>query len=378
MNTSSIIDVARQDLPFPRLVTLTPLVVACLAAAFLMLFPLPARAQPAGAPRAVGGSVERVGSFQRADAPLDAPPAASAPAQRANPLAPGRPLQAPPPTQYPRSGNMPSPVDLVNEAIDQAAPLTAEEVRRFRSQLVQRQGALTENVTGRAPPKATTQIYNVDLSPGATPPVIRVEVAQGAIVSFLDATGKPWPARVADNFAPKSLTVSQFTEHQLSLGTGSTFPINVSVAVALEGLPTAITFSVISGQSKVDSQVHMIIPRYRDGVPPEVGVLRGQPTLNSRDLLSFLLRTPPQEARPLVVEGVPGVMAWQISSSRMVVRSASKVASGYFTTQGPQGLGDGTEVYELPLSPQIQFIYGDRMVAARVSGFTVGGFGGGK
>lgn len=342
-----------------------------------------AAAQAPGSAQQVGPGVDRVGNFQQRQqaqaggdvAPLV--PAQAGAANKSNPLAPGKPMA---PQPYPQRGDMPSPVlnqqpNLVNETIDQVAPLTADEVIKLRKELTTRQKALTENVSGRAPAKTSTQIYNIDLSPGAVPPVVRIEVAQGSIISFLDATGKPWPARVADNFAPKLLTVSQFTEHQLSVGTGSSNPINVSVAVALEGLPTAITFSVISGQSKVDSQVHMVIPKYRDGAPPEVGALRGQPSLNSRDLLSFLLRTPPQDAKPLTVEGVPGVLAWQIAKDRMVVRSANKVVSGYFRAQGPQGLGDGTEVYEMPLSPQVSFIYNDRMVSAKVSGFTVGGFG---
>lgn len=330
-------------------------------------------AQVAGTPQSVGASVDRVGGYRSLDAPPVKPGAAAPQATQ-----PGKPVAVPPaPTQYPKGPTMPSPeVNLVNEALDQAAPLTPAEVLLLRRKLTERREALSENVTGRAPAKATTQIYNIDLSPGATPPVIRIEVNQGAIVSFLDAAGKPWPARVADNFAPRAMTVSQFTEHQLSIGTGSTFPINVSVAVALEGLTTAVTFTVISGQSKVDSQVMMVVPKYRDGVPPEVGALGGQPSLGSKDLVDFLLRTPPKSAKLLTVEGVPGVMAWQVSSSRMVIRSTNKVASGYF--RGHQGVGDGTEVYEVPLSPRVSFIYEDRMVFAKISGFTIGTFGGEK
>lgn len=361
-----------------------------IAAALFGAWPTESFAQVAGAPQSLGDSVGRVGGFKQNE---PSPQTQTAPTQPVSspamqnlqtsgkvalPVQPGKPVAAPVPLPYPRGAAMPSPteVNLVNETLEQVAPLTPAEVLDLRRKLTQRKEALTENVSGRAPAKATTQIYNVDLSPGATPPVIRIEVSQGAIVSFLDAAGKPWPARVADNFAPRAMTVSQFTEHQLSIGTGSAVPINVSVAVALEGLPTAVTFSVISGQAKVDSQVMMMIPRYRDGIPPEVGALGGQPSLNSRDLVDFLLRTPPRASRALTVEGVPGVMAWQTSPTRMVIRSSNKVASGYF--RGHQGVGDGTEVYEVPLSPQVSFIYQDRMVFARISGFVVGTFGGDK
>jgi intracellular multiplication protein IcmK len=276
---------------------------------------------------------------------------------------------APAPAPYPRG--MPAPnVNLVNEAIDRAAPLTPEEVRALRKELGARKTAMTENVTGRSPARPTTTIYNVDLSPGATPPVVRVEQGQGSIVSFLDAAGHPWPARVADNFGPGGLTVSQFTEHQLSIGTSSATPINAGVAVALEGLPVAITFSVISGQTHVDSQVHMVLPRYRGGAPNGVGVMRGEPSLAAGELMAFLLRTPPATARSLTVEGLPGALAWQISPSRMVLRTAALVTTGYFRSQG---LGDGTVVYELPLSPVVRVVVEDQLRPVRLGGFITGG-----
>ena len=318
------------------------LAVAAACALLLTTLSLPAFAQVAGAPQALGDNVGRVGGYKQAEPtatavqPLNQPatPATSAAMQNLQsggkvlpPTQPGKPITPPAPTQYPKGPTMPSPeVNLVNEAIDQVAPLTPAELLDLRRKLTVRKEALSENVTGRAPAKTQTQIINIDLSPGGAPPDIHIEVNQGAIISFLDAAGKPWPARVADNFAPKAMTVSQFTEHQLSIGTGSPTPIKVSVAVALEGLPTAVTFTVLSGQKTVDSQVMMVVPRYRDGVPPEVGALGGQPSLNSRDLVDFLLRTPPKAARVLTVEGVPGVMAWQTSSTRMVIRSTNKVA----------------------------------------------------
>lgn len=313
---------------------------------------------------------------------------ASPPAQQ---VQPGRPMSAPTttvvtqprPQPYPNNSNMPAPtlsggpVDLVNEGVERIAPLTPAEIRRMKQMLGERTDALSENMSGRPPAKPMTQIYNLDLSPGATPPVIRVEVGQGSIVSFVDASGKPWPCRFADGFNPKKLSLTQFTEHQLSISTNSPTPINVGVAVALEGLATPITFSVLSGQPAIDAQVKMVVPQFKDGAPPDLGSMAGQPSLNASNLNLYLLRTPPKEARALNVEGAPGVMAWQISASRMVVRSSAKVVSGYFRGTGPAGIGDGTEVYEMPLSPKVFLVQGDKYMSATFSGFTVGGGSGG-
>ena len=344
--------------------------VALAVASAAVLCPQTATAQTGGLPTSISTGVSRVGSgvaapansaqgavAQQQQGQGATAPTAQAPAQRPRP---------PAPTPMPSPAMGPA---LINEALDNTNPLTSDEVRTLRRELEVRKGALTENISGRAPPRPTTSIFNLDLSPGVTPPVVRVEVGQGSIVSFLDAAGRPWPARVADNFSPSVLTLSQFTEHQLSIGTTSGIPINAGVAVALEGVPVAITFSVISGQPVVDTQVHMVIPQYRNGAPPGVGVLRGEPSLTAGDLMSYLLRTPPVGARKLTVDGLPGALAWQVSPNRMVLRVKEMVASGAFRVQG---IGDGTFAYELPLSPQVRVVQGDRFSSIRISGFTPG------
>jgi intracellular multiplication protein IcmK len=289
------------------------------------------------------------------------------------PMAAAQAGRAQGPGQLPGQPPMPSPLmppNLVNEVIESATPLSADELRTLRKELEVRKAAMTENISGRAPPRPTTSIYNLDLSPGSTPPVVRIEVGHGSIISFLDAAGRPWPAKVADNFSPTGLTLSQFTEHQLSIGTISSTPINAGVAVALEGIPVAITFSVISGQSMVDAQVHMVLPQYKGGTPPGVGTLRGEPSITAGDLMSYLLRTPPPTARKLTVEGLSGALAWQVSNDRMVLRTTAMVTTGSFRVQG---IGDGTFAYEMPLSPQVRVVQGDRFESIRIGGFVTGG-----
>lgn len=321
-----------------------------------------ALAQGAGAPTNIGPGVSRVGAGVGGQSQK----AVDADAQR--PSAPAPQQGAPLPSQY-QGGGIPAP-NLVNEAIDRVRPLNPEELTRLRRELEARAEAETTNVSGRPPARPTTVVFNLDLSPGATPAVVRVELGQGSIVSFLDAAGRPWPARVADNFAPKGITVSQFTEHQLSVSANRANPVNGIVAVALEGLPVAITFSVVSGQPIVDTQAHMVVPQYRNGPPAAVGALRGEPSLTAGDLMSYLLRTPPPSARKLAVEGLPGAMAWQVAPARMVLRTNAMVTTGAFRVQG---LGDGTYVYELPLSPQVRVVMNDQFKAVRISGFIAGG-----
>lgn len=276
-----------------------------------------------------------------------------------NTINPGQPLPAP----YPAAN------DLVQESLDKVSPMTPDEIRRFRKEYADRTAALSESVAGYPAPEPVTSVYTLDISPGATPPVVRVSPGQGSIVSFLDAAGRPWPAKLADNFAPKGIKVTAFSEHQLSISTLVNTPVNGGVAVSLQGLPVAVTFNVITGQSKVDSQVNMLLPRYLDNQAPGVGAIKGEPALPVGDLMAFLLRTPPSSARTLTVSGLPGALAWQTASGRMVLRTSALVASGFFRSQG---LGDGTQVYEMPLSQVVRVIQGDLMKSVQISDIQTG------
>lgn len=296
----------------------------------------------------------------RSNAPAGAPNAAVA-------VQAGQPMHSHP---QPYRGDMPSPkVDLVNESIDRIAPLSAQELIRLRAELAKRDAAMHENVTGDPPPRPTTSVYSLDLSPKAdvSPPVVRVSIGQGAVVSFLDATGNPWPITQADNYNSDGITVTKFTAHQLSISLLQRNAMG-NVMVALEGLPTAVGFSVVGGQARTDYQVKMVVPQFKNGVPANVISQGSIPAVGTSDLYDYLLRTPPKTARALKVNGMPGAIAWQTSPSKMVVRTHALLTSAtrYFSL-------DGVTVYEVPLSPLLMGTFNGRYVQMHISGFINGG-----
>jgi intracellular multiplication protein IcmK len=305
---------------------------------------------PASAPATAPDSLTvPPGAIARSRTPDTAPifqgrPAGAAPAP-VNAVAPGTPLPSP----YPGAGA--GGDGLVGNALDRTAPLTPEEILVLRKRLYERDEAMNQNVVGPVS-KPVTTVYTLDLSPGATPTVIRVSPFQGAIVTFVDAAGRPWPATIADNFAGNLIDVKQFTDNQVSVGLKRPEPINAGVAVSLKGLTTsAVALTVLSGQTETDRQVTLVVPRYVDDTPPGVGQIKGEPALPAGDLMAFLLRTPPTTATKLGVDGLEDALAWQVSPTRMVVRTKALVASGFYRSQG---LGDGTSVYEMTLSPSIR------------------------
>jgi intracellular multiplication protein IcmK len=257
------------------------------------------------------------------------------------------PSGAPIPSPY---GAGDSSENLAAMARDRVAPMTPEQILWLRDQLQASEDAMTQNIKGPVA-KPVTTVYTLDLSPGATPPTIRISPQQGAVVTFLDAAGRPWPATVAHNFGDKVIDVESFTEHQISVGLKTQQPVNAGIALALKGLPSAIVLTVLSGQPETDRTVTLVVPRYLDNSAPGVGLVKGEPALPAGDLMNFLLRTPPASATKLEVDGLEDALAWQISPTRMVIRTKALVLTGFFRSQG---LGDGTAVYETQLSPSIR------------------------
>lgn len=343
-----------------------------LPAALVVLAMLGAGAAMAQVTRIEGYGVQRGGVQQPGAQPVaqqQAQPAGQqAPGGFQQPgMQPGQPAATRPSAPAP----MPSPkVDLVNEAIDRTAPLTPEDIMRLRRELEQRAAALNQNASGKPPPRPLHAIYHLDLSPNrdVSPPVVRVSLGQGAVVSFLDSTGKPWPFKLADNYGEeRGIGMSRFSDHQISVW--QKFPGAMgSVSVALDGIPTAVTFTVVAEQNETDHHVQMIVPRFKDGPPANVISQGSIPAVGTADLYDYLLRTPPKGARKLTVSGASGATAWQTSTSKMVVRTEALLTSAirYFSL-------DGVGVYEVPLSPLVMGMLNGRYVELRVSGFTSGG-----
>lgn len=267
------------------------------------------------------------------------------------------------PQQPQRSGQgggqpqpMPSPVvefDLVQESVDRVSPYSPAEVRRLRSELEERERAWYENLSKKPQPKAVVSEYRLDLSPGATPPVVRVTLGHGALVTFLSADAKPWPIKDADNFNVKGMRVEQLSSHVLSVSLLSPYATG-SVGVILDGLASGLTFTVVPAQTETDHRVEMIVPRMLqagsgDGKPGEPYL--PMPGFNTAELAKYLLKIPPQSARELRVENQPDVTAWQASKDRMIVRTALSVVSPAAFRR--HSSADGTRVYELPLTPVI-------------------------
>ena len=242
-------------------------------------------------------------------------------------------------------------VDLVTDLLDRTSPLTVDEIKRLRSAIAERERAWNENIDSRPPPRARVVEHRQDLSPGITPPIVRVAIGQGALVTFVGADGQPWRVTAAENFNPVGIKVSGLAPHVLSVSLRGP-SASGSVGVMLDGVPTGVTFNVVPAQTETDHRVEMVVPLSRQAATTNGGEALSIPSLNTAELSAFLQRVPPTQARELAAQGasVP-VLAWQMGQDRLIVRTTSLVVSpGIYRRHSSS---DGTHVFELPLTPVV-------------------------
>jgi intracellular multiplication protein IcmK len=278
--------------------------------------------------------------------------------------APSAPMPSP-------SGAVQSPaLDKVQTAIDQSVPLNPEELKQLLTALTERQRAARQNVTGMPPTKPVTSVETLDLSPGATPPVIRLSVGEAATLSFADAAGRPW--EIADNLNAngRAYDARLIAPHLYNITLKTRESANITLV--LKGLPRPVVITVLPAGAETDYLKEYTIPKFLGGEPPAAVAAsskEGALSFNSPELINYLYRTPPKSARALKVDGLPGVIAWQIANNKMVVRTAGQVVIPAFSRR--HAATDGVAVFEVPLSPVVSITEGGALHRVSISGYTV-------
>ncbi len=275
----------------------------------------------------------------------------------------------PSPNTQPTNVAMPTPYMSTSQSVlDRVAPLTPKEIVKLRTEIEQRRDAFTQNVTGHAPAKPTSTQTTIDLSPGGTPPVVRIAPHQGATIMFVDVAGRPWPVEAADNFNDSGYDVKQMAKHVFSVGMKQ--PEIGNIAFKLKDIARPVMVTVMPAQGSTDYNLDLVVPKFLGGVPPAaLASADPAPSHMSDALMPYLYRTPPRSALRLNVGGAGDVMAWQVTPTSMVVRTSAMVLSPAWSRR--QGSSDGVFVYELPLTPVVVISRDGTMQNISLSGIRV-------
>ena len=223
-------------------------------------------------------------------------------------------------------------------------PLSDDQIRTLRKLFDNSKRAAAESPT--TPAKPTSSSIMVDLSPGATPPVIRLQAGFITAVQFLDSTGQAWPISAADLGDP-----DHFNMQWDQSGNPSTLLIQAgngyqsgNLAVMLKGKSTPLMITLLPGQSSVDYRVDLRIPGLGPNASPEMSSM---PDTESPDLLNVLDGVPPQGAKALKVSDSKS-QAWSINGKLFLRTSLTLLSPAWLSTMSSP---DGMHAYELVKSP---------------------------
>ncbi len=261
-----------------------------------------------------------------------------------------------------------SPTD--NETLDKLAyegmtqqlfPLSPEEIIRLK-QMYHTQEYAKESPAGTPPkPTATSQIVN--LSPGSTPPVIRL--AQGFVSSlvFLDSTGAPWPISAYDLGDPTAFNIQwDKTSNTLMIQSTKLYTYG-NLAVRLRGLNTPVMLTLIPGQKAVDYRVDLRVQGYGPNAKTPTAEIGLPPSANDV-LLHVLDGVPPPGSTRLTVSG-GDARAWLLNEKMYIRTNLTILSPGWI---GIMTSADGMHAYEMQKSPVLLVSWHGKVMQLKVEG----------
>ena len=252
--------------------------------------------------------------------------------------------------------------DLAYEQVEnQIFPMSEKQVVKLHKKYQNME--LAKVTAPNTPPKPVATSQFVNLSPGATPPVIRLSQGFVSSVVFLDSTGAPWPISAYDLGDPTSFNI-QWDK------TGNTLMIQAmklynygNLAVRLEGLNTPVMLTLIPGQKVVDYRMDMRVQGY--GPNAQMPVLGdGLPPSANKILLHVLDGVPPSGSQRLTVSG-GDARAWMYQNKMYVRTNLTILSPAWLSTMMS---ADGMHAYEMQKSPVILVSWHGKVMQLKVEG----------
>ena len=257
-----------------------------------------------------------------------------------------------------------------HEAVDEMAfasvtqqlfPLSPDEITRVKQMYHTTEFA--QAATPGTPPKPTATSQFVNLSPGSTPPVIRLSQGFVSSLVFLDSTGAPWPISAYDLGNPAAFNIQwDKTSNTLMIQASKLYTYG-NLAVRLRGLNTPVMLTLIPGQKAVDYRVDLRVQGYgpnAKSMPMEEGI---PPAANDL-LLHVLDGVPPQGSVRLIISGGDAI-AWLLNDKMFIRTSLTILSPGWI---GSMTSADGTHAYEMQKSPVLLVSWHGKVMQLKVEG----------
>ncbi len=237
--------------------------------------------------------------------------------------------------------------EAFKELLNKTFPLKPEQIQELHKELDKSQIAV--HTTPTPPPMPISSTLTVDLSPGATPPIIRLATGFVTSIVFVDSTGQPWPVSDYSLGNPNGFNIKWDNKTNTLFIQSTKEHINGNMGVRLAKLETPIMISLVTGQKDVDYRIDLQVPG--NGPNAEAPMMDNimPPHGASMSLLGALDGVPPAGSIELNVAKEYG-RAWAFNG-RLLFRTKLTLLSPAWSASVSSP--DGTRVYELMQTPLI-------------------------
>ncbi|HVV69310.1 MAG TPA: DotH/IcmK family type IV secretion protein [Gammaproteobacteria bacterium] len=241
-----------------------------------------------------------------------------------------------------------------------ALPLTPTQIQLLRSlyDATQRAAAVFPGV----PPRPTSNSIAVNLSPGATPPVIRLGAGFVTSLVFVDSTGSPWPIESYSLGNPAAFNIQWDKKSNILLVQAIAAHRIGNLAVILRGLNTPVMIDLSPGQAAMDVRVDLRIPSLGPEAKPSFTQL---PAVENPFLLNLLDGIPPPGAKQLKASDCEDC-AWLLDGKLYLRTQYTVLSPGWISSLSS---ADGTHVYEMQPTPMILVTYNGKTIKLKIEGF---------
>ncbi len=232
------------------------------------------------------------------------------------------------------------------DMLKETNPLTPDQIIEMRKNYDKTFAAI--KTPPRTPPRPTATSQFINLSPGTTPPIIRLANGFVSSLVFLDSTGAPWPILSYTLGDPKAFNVQwNKTDHVMMVQSRQPYA-NGNVSIRLTGLATPVMITIATEQEAVDYRVDFRV----EGKGPNAQVMPNDDQLPGKEnieLLSVLDGVPPSGGVRLEVDDM-STSAWH-AGQHMFVRTKHKILSpGWVSSMNSS---DGTRAYQMAMTSQL-------------------------
>lgn len=239
--------------------------------------------------------------------------------------------------------------------------LSPESITAIRKIILDARRSTQMPVEGRFQAKAVNRVLNLDLSPGVTPPIIRIGERQGCSITFSDVNGKEWPMLNYTNFTPTVATVKRPIDNAslITIEPKDTSGMG-NVTVYLKGINdevVPVSFSVLMEQKEADYIVSAIVPRILSS-DKSSSLISNNVAHNESLELALAGISPPNSVK--LVSSDDRVEAWKFrrdaKSFGIILRSKAVLISPAPLSGRKMTSRDGTRAYEVDVTPLVTIL----------------------